>query len=123
MRILALDIGNRRTGIAFCDTETGVPLPLTSLSHRSLAEFVEQVGLLVKERHIERFIVGLPLLLSGKEGAQSTSVREAVAALSPLGLPVEFLDERFTTPQKQVSDGDAMAACSILLSYLERNDI
>ncbi len=120
MRILALDIGLRRTGVAFCDETNGIPFPLDTLQHSSLEEFAELVGRLVSERSIGTILIGLPLLPSGAEGEQSTSVRQYAAALESLGVEVEFLDERYTTPHSTLGDGDALAASSILTVYLDR---
>lgn len=121
MKTLALDIGTRRTGCAYYDDDTGVPLPLDTLTHTTVEEFCEKVETLVRGRGISRLVAGLPLLPSGKEGQQSESVRAYVTALGRLGLETHFLDERYTTPKASKTDGDASAALSILETYLQKN--
>jgi putative Holliday junction resolvase len=124
MRFLALDIGERRTGVAYLDDATGVPLPLDTLHHANEAEFRAQVSALVDARKIDSIVVGLPRLPDGSEGAQARFVRERAAGLPSLSLPLEFIDERYTTPQRKTGhkegkmpgsdDPDAAAACEIL---------
>jgi putative holliday junction resolvase len=121
MRILALDIGTRRTGCAFYDSQTGVPLPLETIQHDSDQALAERVTTIVGDRKCDKLIIGLPLLLSGKEGAQVERVKAAADGLKALHLPMEFLDERYTTPQHGAADADALAALKILQGYLERN--
>ena len=122
MRILALDIGTRRTGCAFYDDANGVPLPLDTLLHVSQEEFADAVHLLVKNRKIDEIVVGLPLLLSGKSGAQTASVKKYVSALTDLTIPLTLQDERYTTPKIQAGDRDALAALTLLTTYVERKN-
>ena len=117
--ILALDIGKRRTGVALYDSASGVPLPLDTIAHHSSEELVTRVASLCHERKAGHIVVGLPLLLSGKEGAQSSFVRSVSEALEALA-PVTFLDERYSTPRENDSDPDAAAACGILTTFIDR---
>lgn len=113
-RILALDIGTKRTGVAYLDEDMGIPLPLDTLSHASNHDLIEQVRVLANVRKIDRLVVGLPLLLSGKEGSQSSLVRDVGELLEEeLSLPVTFIDERYSTPAGS-KEPDAHAAVSIL---------
>lgn len=123
MKILALDIGTRRTGCAFYDNATGVPLPLDTVQHRTIDEFVDRVSHLARDRGIDRLVIGLPLLPSGQEGAQASEVRTYSSALAALQIPATFLDERYTTPKGGPGDGDASSALSILNTYLQKNGI
>lgn len=125
MRYLALDIGKRRTGVAFFDDATGVPLPLDTIEHRTEKQLIEHVKKLFAERSIDCMVVGLPLLPSGTEGSQVEYVREIADTLQDMGMKVVFQDERYTTAtgkrQPDIAkriDGDAAAACEILGSYL-----
>jgi putative transcription antitermination factor YqgF len=120
IRILSLDIGMRRTGCAYCDTGNGISLPLDTLRHTSLDGFVEAVTALVVTRGIQQLVVGLPLLPSGQEGSQTAIVKEYVSAIASLKVPIDYLDERYTTPKGPTKDGDAMAALSILQTYIEK---
>lgn len=124
-RILALDIGTKRTGAAYMDEETGVPLPLPTLHHTSAALLLEQVAALIAERHIDTLIVGLPLLPSGAEGAQARLVRSIADQMSARGWNVTLKDERYTTPRHTTGDPDAVAALQLLLDAIpkRREDI
>lgn len=117
MRLLALDIGTRRTGIAYCD-DTGVPLPLNTIEHESERALIDHIHDLIAARNIDHLIIGLPLLPSGAEGKQSKIVRSVGETLSAM-VPVEYLDERYTT-QDSYPDPDARAACALLTTFLER---
>jgi len=120
MTILALDIGKRRTGVAFADDDMRVPLALDTLNHASDDEFLEKVLSLMSEKDISKVVVGLPLLPSGEEGSQVEFVRSITQKLEDRGISVEYIDERYTTPKKGLSDGDAAAACAILGLYFEQ---
>ncbi len=120
MRYLALDIGTRHTGTAYLDDAVGIPLPLDTVHHVSVDALIDAVLRIIKDRQIEKVIVGLPLLLSGEEGSQSRFVRTIAEMLEKRGLTVNFVDERFSSPRSkgksQAFDGDAAAACQILAS-------
>lgn len=114
MRLLALDIGTRRTGVASYDDGTKIVLPLDTITHTSFDDLLREVESIVRARRIDHVFLGLPLLPSGKEGAQGTLVRQFEALLRNLNIPSSFIDERYTTPRTGESDGNAAAACSIL---------
>lgn len=121
MRILALDIGTKRTGTALYDDQTEVTVPLDILHHSSQEEFLEQVYDLIRGREIETIIVGLPLLPSGEEGAQVAVVREYASWLQEAGFSIFFVDERYSGKGDPLANSDAMAACNILNTYLAQN--
>ena len=123
MRTLALDIGLRRTGIAFLDDAIGISLPLKTLSHTTVKELTTELENIIRERHIDRLVVGLPLLPSGEEGEQASHVRSVCEKLQTFGLPIVLRDERYTTPPTfggkhsppgSSQDPDAAAACALL---------
>ncbi len=129
MRFLALDVGKRRTGLAFLDEETGIPLPLETFHHSSSAQLIAHVESVKGERNIDVVVLGLPLLPSGTEGEQAAFVREFGDRLIEKGIEVRYVDERFTTTQSAFShtgaksmtkhiDADAGAACAILNMFL-----
>lgn len=120
MNLLALDIGMRRTGIAFCSGETDVPVALDTFAHTDTAALVEHVLALVRKRELDRIVCGFPLLLSGDEGSQCAFVKSVVDQLEASGIAVSLLDERYSTPNISGIDGDAAAACQLLLTFLER---
>jgi putative Holliday junction resolvase len=121
MRILGLDIGRRRTGVSFVDMNIGVPLALDTLQHTDENDLVTQIMQQCDEREVDLLVIGLPLLPSGDEGMQSSFVRLIGDRLETAGMAVEYLDERYTTGRDQKeSDGDARAACELLLMYVQR---
>ncbi len=118
MKILALDFGSARTGVAVSDPTGTVARPLTTVKHAasetgfgSLLELIagEEPGLVV---------VGLPLTLRGDHGEQAQETELFVERLrDACAIPVELYDERFTSV---LADGDdARAAAHLLSSYLE----
>lgn len=119
MRVLALDIGKKRTGVAFVDTENDIPLPLDTIVESSTRRMVQRVVGLAEERMADLVVIGLPLLLSGSEGSQSSYVRGCADLLEKKGLTITFLDERYTTSKHTSFDGDARAACELLQMFLE----
>ncbi len=120
MKILALDIGMRRTGVAFADDADGVALALTTIAHRSSRDLVSAVQTIVEERGIDGIVFGLPLLPSGEEGKQSGVVRSVGKQMTRFGIPLHYLDERYTTQDYPGYDGDASAAVSVLQMALQR---
>ena len=120
MRILALDLGRRRTGVAFCHTTDGVAVALDTISHASMEEALGKILALYAEKKADRIVLGLPLLLDGSEGEQSGFVRSFSRDLESRGCNVEFLDERYTTFTHAEIDGDAAAAVSLLNTYVDR---
>ncbi len=120
MRILALDIGARRTGIAFVDTENGIPLPLDTIDVEFEEEMIEYVKKILIDRAVDEIVIGLPLLPSGVEGEQVEFVRRCGEDLKSANIPIVFLDERYTTSSSSESDGDARAACELLRMRLQR---
>lgn len=119
MHYLALDIGKRRTGVAFAESDVGVPVSLPTLEHTTLEELAEQVSALITERKIDHVVLGLPKLPGGEEGEQATYVRSFLPTLTKLGIPYSFIDERYSTQRTPDIDPDAAAACSILAVKLD----
>lgn len=120
MRILGLDIGRKRTGAAFADDSIGFPLVLDTMEAEDEADLVSQILQSCDERDIDLIVIGLPLLPSGKEGTQSSFVRLIGDRLEQATMPIQYLDERYTTSKSGESDGDAKAACIILETFLQR---
>lgn len=116
--LLALDIGTRRTGVAFFDTRTSIPFPLDTIEHQSVEELLGAVGKIAEERLITRLIIGLPRLPSGEEGVQATYTRAIVEKFRERNFTVTLVDERYSTPRSTTGDGDAAAAVEILRTHL-----
>jgi putative holliday junction resolvase len=132
-RVLALDLGDARIGLAISD-ELGITAqPLGYLASASRRADLLAIAKLVEEREATRLVVGYPLLLSGEEGTRAREARETAERLrKTVAVPVELWDERLTTAQAErelVGDGvrrsrrrkviDSLAAVLILQSWME----
>ena len=126
MRVIALDVGKRHTGVAYVDISLGVPVPLETIHHESEAEFLAVIKDLVSGRQVDTLILGLPLLPSGTEAEQAQYVRRVGGALQKAcpACVMHYLDERRTTkraPQDDKAvDDHAQAALTLLQIFLER---
>ena len=123
MRILALDYGARRTGVALSDATGTVATPLEVVERAGSDTGLARIRELVAEHGVGLVVVGLPLTLKGERGAQALETDAFVAALEgTLDVPVETYDERFTTVLAARTPGarpeDARAAAYLLESYL-----
>lgn len=123
MKVLALDYGAARTGVAVSDVTGAFARPLTVVERASSPGGLERVRDLVREQEAELVVVGLPLTLRGKHGVQAAETAQFVLALRRvLDVPVETYDERFTTSLAARGGGsapeDARAAAHLLESYL-----
>ena len=101
-RILGLDVGDVRIGVAVSDPLCIIAQPLTVIQVKSLAEDLEAVRAIVQEREVVRIVVGLPLNREGLPGPQAEKVLAFVEALRPVvGVEVVTQDERFSTAAAQ----------------------
>ncbi len=127
MRVIALDHGSVRTGVAVCDETGTVARPLTVVERVGTeAGFAALLALLEAEQPA-RIVVGLPLSLDGREHGQARSARAfAVRLAAAVEVPVELVDERFTTKLADQRGGsaarDARAAATLLEDYLRTVD-
>ena len=134
MRILAVDWGERRIGLAVSDPTGVIATALPTLAARSRADAVERIAEIAVEREAERLVVGLPLNMSGERGDAALAAEALAAALRErTRLRVDLYDERLTSALSQrrlhetgVRTGhakgrvDAGAAVALLESYLQR---
>ena len=121
MRYLALDVGDRRIGLAVGDDAHGLVRPLRTISRRSLAADVAAVGAAGHDEAVGALVIGLPLTLRGEEGHQARRVRRFADACAELGLPIELYDERHTSSEAELRgarDLDAGAATILLEDFL-----
>ena len=96
-RILAVDWGERRIGLAVCDPTGTIATGLETLEVRSAAEAPAQVAAVAAAVEAESIVVGLPLLLSGVRGSAAEAAERFAGALrAASGLPVDTFDERMT---------------------------
>ena len=124
MKVIALDYGAARTGVAVSDATGALARPLTVVERAAGEAGLRTLAKLVAEEGAELVVVGLPLTLKGEEGAQAQETAAFVAALREIvGVPVESFDERFTTalaaaaPSSRAPE-DARAAAHLLESWL-----
>jgi putative Holliday junction resolvase len=120
-RYLALDVGDRRIGLAVGDRGGGIARPLATLRRRSVAADLEAIRQVVRKEEVSALLIGLPLTLRGEEGHQAARVRRFADACAELGLPVELYDERFTSAEavhQGARDVDAGAAAVLLEDFL-----
>jgi putative Holliday junction resolvase len=97
-RLLGIDLGERRIGVAVADTASGRVRPLATLRRASPERDRDSIASLIAEQAIDEIVVGLPLSLDGSSGTQATDTREwADAVLPRLGRPVFWRDERLST--------------------------
>ncbi len=125
MKVVALDYGAARTGVAVSDATGTIARPLEVIEQASTPDGLARVREIVAEHEAERVVVGLPLTLRGEHGSQALETEEFVRALRTLlEVPVESYDERFTTTLAAGAPGaapeDARAAAHLLESYLTR---
>jgi putative Holliday junction resolvase len=134
-RVLALDLGERRIGVAVSDPTGTVARPLTAIARASRQDDFEAIARLVEEYEAERVVVGLPLSLDGSEGPQARQTRRYAERLGQaLDAPIEFWDERYSSVRaveilrekkgkrrrrQTRGDVDATAAAVFLQSYLD----
>jgi putative Holliday junction resolvase len=135
-RVLAVDYGERRIGLAVSDPLRTIAQPLPTILRRRgrRPPFAAIVGT-IDEYGVQRVVIGLPLELSGDEGPVAAEVRDFGSKLeSRAGIPVEYWDERFTsvraerelahlelkaTARREKGRVDAVAAVMILQAYLD----
>ena len=138
MRVIALDVGERRTGVASGDTETGLATPAGVIAGLADSTAAAQAASEARSRSAEVIVVGMPYSMSGRAGAQAEAVERFVAELREAAeAVVETIDERLSTQQAERSmrvhgerrrgrrsplptgASDASAAAVILQSWLD----
>lgn len=120
MKLIALDVGERHTGVALFDSAIDFVIPLDTIHHTTELELLDAADAILQQRGVKDIVIGLPLLLSGVEGSQAKFAKMIGAQFATRGFTVDYIDERFTTDRKTPSDGDAKAACIVLNTYLQQ---
>jgi putative holliday junction resolvase len=127
MRVLALDYGSARCGVALSDPTGTLATPVAPVLRPASKKGFAALTALVREREVGRVVVGLPLGLSGEDTGQTREAREFAARLgAALEVPVSLYDERFTTTIAQRAGGtaaseDSRAAAVLLEDWLARH--
>lgn len=133
MRILAVDYGDARTGLASCDKYESIASPVGTVAERNQDVLVRKISDKAKELSTEHIVVGLPMNMDGSRGERAQKCEEFAKKLSEsTGLEVSMWDERVTTVQaigilnetnvrgkRRKAVIDTVAATLILESYLE----
>ena len=124
MKVVAIDYGSARTGVAVSDPSGTIARPLGVVERAATDAGLRRLAELIQAEEAERVVVGLPLTLRGEHGAQAQETEVFVEALAArTDVPVVTFDERFTTDLAERSpsrvEEDARAAAHLLSSYLE----
>ncbi len=118
MKVLALDFGSARTGVAVSDPTGTVARPVSTVQKAATDAGFAKLLALIAEEAPELVVVGMPLTLRGDHGEQARETDEFITRLrTALEVPVETYDERFTSVL--AGGDDARAAAHLLSSYLE----
>lgn len=133
MRILALDHGTVRVGVAVSDELKIIAQPLEFIPAEPFAAFLERLQQILREKEVELILVGMPRNMDGTYGPATEKVRGFVALLqAAVSVPIKTLDERLTSVQanrlliqghvrreQRKQKVDAMAAALLLQGYLD----
>jgi putative Holliday junction resolvase len=135
-RLLGLDFGTKRVGLAVSNEEQTIASPLANYTRRGKPQDARYLNVVVEQYSIKGVIVGLPVHMSGAEGGKAREARDFGAWVSETtGRPVRFWDERFTslqadeyllaaelTKKQRKARRDKLAAQVMLKSYLDATD-
>lgn len=124
MKVLALDFGSARTGVAVSDPTGTLARPLCVVERAESEAGLAELARLVRDEEAEQVVVGLPLTMRGARGEQAAATERFVGSLRRVvDVPVVLYDERFTTDLARrtpsAAPEDARAAAHLLTSYLQ----
>ncbi|HEX6712880.1 MAG TPA: Holliday junction resolvase RuvX [Thermoleophilaceae bacterium] len=119
-RVIALDHGEARCGVAVSDPTGEIVTPLPVIERPDTRRGIARVADVVREREAELVVVGLPLTMGGEEGEQARAARDFADKLAhAVDVPVELYDERLTTRLADRTGGnDSVAAAHLLETWL-----
>ncbi len=134
-RILAVDYGEKRIGLALSDPMRIFAKPYETIPNSGIEQLILKLNEIIREKQVGEVILGIPWGVEGNETPKTIETREILTILQDrLSVPVSGIDERYTTSdandllkemgydwKKSRTVIDAMAACLILKRYLERN--
>ncbi|HSD78784.1 MAG TPA: Holliday junction resolvase RuvX [Solirubrobacteraceae bacterium] len=127
MRVLALDYGSARCGCALSDPTGTLATPIEAVERPATRRGFARLLDVLREREVDRVVVGLPLSLSGRDSAQTREARSFAERLrDAVDVPVDLYDERFTTAIAARAGGagaseDSRAAAVLLEDWLARH--
>jgi putative Holliday junction resolvase len=125
VKVLAIDYGSARTGLAISDPTGTLARPLGVVQRAGTGDGLAELARVIGAEEVERVVVGMPLTMRGERGLQAAETERFVDALRDVtSVPVETFDERFTTDLAERAEDprapeDARAAAHLLTSYLE----
>jgi len=128
MRCLGIDYGRRRIGLALSDPTLLIATPLIIIENRGIKKTVLQIWDIIQKNDVKQIVIGLPLHANGDESEMSQEARRFGDVFVALGLPVEYVDERYTSCEAESLIGnqgqsknliDKVAASIILQIYLD----
>lgn len=133
-RILALDMGEKRVGLAISDPLGVIAQPLKTIQRQSNNQLISELKKVIGENSVEKVVIGNPMRLNGDKSRMTIAIEEIISRLrEEISIPMVFEDERFTTRMaisslhqmgKKVGKArdkiDQIAAAHILQLYLER---
>jgi len=133
-RILGIDFGEKRVGLALSDRLNLIASPYKTIQYASENDLLNKIKKIVSDKEIETFVLGLPLNMKGQDSNQTKKVRSFKKLLTMLELPIFYEDERFSSVLAKnslvlqnvktghnKSEIDKTAAAIILQQYLDRN--
>lgn len=134
MRIMAVDYGDSRTGVAFCDEMEMLASPFCVVNERYAPKLIEKLKEIAVEQKAKKIVVGLPRNMDGSYGYRCDECKRLGDSLGEAtGLPVDYQDERLTTVMahevlsannvrgsKRKKQVDAVSAVMILQSYIDK---
>jgi len=134
VRVLAVDPGAKRVGLALSDPTGTIAQPLSTLPAEPRDTLVERLAEVARQNEVTRIVVGLPLRMDGSQGPEARSAQQLAAALRKAArLPVELVDERLTTAAAErslIAGGvrrasrrqtvDRVAAALLLQTHLDK---
>tara|TARA_B100001113_G_scaffold224991_1_gene184769 strand:+ start:1008 stop:1418 length:411 start_codon:yes stop_codon:yes gene_type:complete len=132
-RILAIDYGDVRVGLALSDLTCTIAQPFKTLNYDDMDHLINQLSEIITEKQVNKVVVGIPYNMKGDDTQQTTKVREFVSILEQkLGYEIIFVDERLTSSeaekfmhQMDIKTGfnkdkiDKIAASIILQEYID----
>jgi putative holliday junction resolvase len=123
-RIIALDYGAARCGVALSDPSGTLATPMPVVERAGTKKGLARVAEVISSSGAARVVVGLPLTLAGEEGTQAAETRDFVERLGRrVQVPIELYDERLTTVQAERTGGaaaaDSRAAAHLLEAFLD----
>lgn len=134
MKIMSIDYGDVRTGIAFCDVNEKLAYPYTVIKENYLPKLVNKIAEVIEKEQPEKIVIGLPRNMDGSYGYRCDECKNLGEELSKIvNLPIDFQDERLTTViadqvlhennvhgKKKKQNIDAVSAVEILQSYIDK---